>query len=171
MARPDSDHDLVERINADADPRTYQSAGSFDARIASHLQRHLDAEQRALDDYEALANDSGNPSVRYLASLLLEDERRHHRVMTEMLNQFRTSLYLVERRPHVPWMLRQRDSQTASAVRRLRRIERRDLWDLRRLRHRLGFLRRDSLNGVLVNALILDTRKHLHYLRTMRRLV
>jgi hypothetical protein len=35
----------------------------------------------------------------------------------------------------------------------------------------LKFLRRHSLNGVLVDSLILDTRKHLRYLRTIESLV
>jgi hypothetical protein len=42
---------------------------------------------------------------------------------------------------------------------------------LRALRRQLKFLRRRSLNGVLVDALILDTRKHLGYLRAIQRLV
>ena len=55
-------------------------------------------------------------------------------------------------------------------VRRLRAFERHDLRQLRKLERRLGFMRRASLNGVLVRALIMDTRKHLLYLRTLDRL-
>jgi hypothetical protein len=145
--------------------------GKFDAKIMGHLQRHLDGEQDLLAEYETLLCHSDHPPVRYVLGLLLDDERRHHRILVEMLNQFRSSIDLIERHPHVPWMIRKADPAIAVAMRRLRRAERTDLRQLRALRRRLKFLRRHSLDGVLVDSLILDTRKHLRYLRTIQRLV
>jgi hypothetical protein len=146
-------------------------AGTFDAKIMQHLEHHLDEERALIDEYESLRQQSDHPPVRYLLGLLIEDEHRHHRILVEMLNQFRTSAYVVEHQPHVPWMTRKPNPGTAAAIKRLRRAERSDLRELRALRRRLKFLRRHSLDGVLVDALLLDTRKHLRYLRTIGQLV
>ena len=146
------------------------AVGEFDAVLMESLERHLADEQAILDQYRALAESTDEP-VRYIAQLILDDEQRHHRVLTEMLNQIRTSVWLAEQSPHVPWLTRSgnRDALKAS-VHQLRVFERRDLHELRKLKRRFRFLRRDSLNGVLVRALIMDTRKHLLYLRTLDRL-
>lgn len=146
-------------------------AGSFNAEMIQHLQRHVDDEQEMLVAYGTLLRQSENAPVRYLLDLLLEDERRHHRILIEMLNQFRSSEDAVEPEKHVPWMTPRSDPEIAAATRKLRRSERADLRELRSLRRRLKFLRRGSLNGVLVDAFILDTRKHLGYLRAIQRLV
>lgn len=147
------------------------AVGAFDASIMEHLARHIEGEREVLAEYRSLWLNTENPAVRYLLALLLEDEQRHHRVLVEMLNQFRNGVYLTEKQPQVPWMTPSKDPELASATRRLRRSEKKDLRELRSLRRRLKFLRRHSLNGVLVDSLILDTRKHLRYLRTIESLV
>jgi hypothetical protein len=147
------------------------AVGTLDAEVMKRLEDHIADEQDILEEYETLIRGSDHAPVRYLLGLVLEDEQRHHRILGEMLNQFRTSVYLAEQAPHVPWMRRKRDPETAKAIRRLRRAERTDLRKLRALRRHLRFLRRHSLNGVLVDAIILDTHKHLRYLRTIQRLV
>ena len=144
---------------------------SFSAEMIGHLQHHIDDEEDMLVAYGTLLRQSENPSVCYLLDLLLEDERRHHRILTEMINQFRSSEDAVDQQPHVPWMTPKPDPEVKAATRRLRRSEQGDLRHLRSLRRRLKFLRRNSLNGVLVDSLILDTRKHIGYLRAVERLV
>jgi hypothetical protein len=148
-----------------------QVGGTFNVEMIEHLQHHIDDEQDMLVAYGTLLRQSENAPVCYLLDLLLEDERRHHRILIEMINQFRSSEDAVDQQPHVPWMTPKPDPQIAAATRRLLRSERSDLRRLRALRRRLKFLRRHSLNGVLVDSLILDTRKHLGYLRAIQRLV
>lgn len=159
------------RTGADASARSTRAVvGEFDAALIQELEHHLADEQKILDAYQALA-DSPDEPVRYIARLLIEDEQRHHRVLTEMMNQLRTSIWLAEQTPRVPWLTRSNNpSELRERIHRLRVFERRDLRALRRLERRFGFLRRDSLNGVLVGALIMDTRKHLLYLRALDRL-
>jgi hypothetical protein len=160
------DHEALE------DSAARRSAvGSFDAKIMHHLEHHITDERELIDEYEALRTSSDHPPVQYLLGLLLEDEHRHHRILIEMLNQFHTSVNLTEEHPHVPWMTHKRDPETAKTIRRLRRAERADLRELRALRRHLKFLRRHSLDGVLIDSLILDTHKHLRYLRTIQHLV
>ena len=145
--------------------------GHFDAQVMQHLEHHIEGERELLGEYESLLEETDHPPVRYLLRLLLDDEQRHHRILVEMLNQFRSSVYCADEEPRVPWMIRKADPAIAATTRRLRRGERKDLHQLRALRRRLKFMRRSSLNGVLVDSLILDTRKHLGYLRTLQRLV
>jgi hypothetical protein len=159
----------------DASGRPYDIAparvvSTFDSEMMARLEQHLEDERASLVEYEKLAETSPDEPIRYLAGLLLEDERRHHRVLLEMLNWFRSSATLEVREPHVPWLTRSHDPTLAATVRRLRKQERHDLRELKTLRRRLSFLRRDSLLGVLVRSLELDTRKHMVYLETMQRI-
>ncbi len=160
-----------DRGPEDAISQRRLAIGSFDARIMAYLDEHIEGERHLLAEYDTMLRECDHPPVRYLVGLLLEDEQRHHRILLEMLNQFRTSVYLAEQEPRGPWMTRRPDPAMAATTRRLRREERKDLRKLRSLRRHLGFMRRSSLDGVLVDALILDTRKHLRYLKTIQRLV
>ncbi len=142
----------------------------FDAGVLDHLTEHLAGEVEILDEYRKLAESSDAP-VRYLAQLILEDEIRHHRVLTELANQFRSATSLVERTPHVPWLTKSTDRHDlARTVRRLRKYERRDLRQLRKLSRRLRPIRAHSLDPVIVATLEMDTRKHLRYLRELQRI-
>jgi len=151
--------------------RSGLAVGSFDASIMEHLAHHIEDEREALAEYRSLWLHSDNPPVRYLLALLLDDEQRHHRILVEMLNQFRSGVYLSEQMPQVPWMTPKKDPELKAVTKQLRKAERKDLRQLRSLRRRLKSLRRHSLNGVLIDSLILDTRKHLRYLRTIEGLV
>jgi hypothetical protein len=142
----------------------------FDAAILNHLAEHLAGEAEILDEYRLLAASPDAP-VRYLAQLILEDEERHHRVLTELANQFRSSASLVEQVPQVPWLTKSTDRHSlAHSVHRLRKFERRDLRQLRKLARHLRPIRDDSLDPVIVATLEMDTRKHLRYLRELRRI-
>jgi hypothetical protein len=142
----------------------------FDAAILNHLTEHLAGEAEILDEYRLLAASPDAP-VRYLAQLILEDEERHHRVLTELANQFRSSASLVEQVPQVPWLTKSTDRHSlAHSVHRLRKFERRDLRQLRKLARHLRPIRDDSLDPVIVATLEMDTRKHLRYLRELRRI-
>jgi hypothetical protein len=143
---------------------------AFDDAIIRHLDRHLAEEAEVMAAYRELAT-SSDPPVQYVAQLILEDEERHHRLLTELVNQFRSSTTLTESGPQVPWRTRPTDRDgLARAVRRLRRFERRDLRQLRRLSRGLRPIRNHSLDNVVVATLIVDTRKHLRLLRELQRL-
>jgi hypothetical protein len=143
---------------------------SFDAAILELLAEHIADEAEVLEEYRELAMSPDAP-VRYLALLVLEDEERHHRVLTELANQFRSATSLTEATPHVPWLTKSTDRHgLAHSVRRLRRFERRDLRHLRKLARQLRPIRDNSLDSVIVATLEMDTRKHLRYLRELKRI-
>jgi hypothetical protein len=86
------------RLNAASHETRPPPVSVFDAMILQHLTEHLAGEAAILDEYRQLATSPDAP-VRYLAQLIVEDEERHHRVLNELANQFRTSAWLFERRP------------------------------------------------------------------------
>ncbi len=157
----------VKPVSSEAPP---PPISSFDAIILEHLTEHLAGEAEVLDEYRQLAT-SPDPPVRYLAQLILEDEERHHRVLSELANQFRPATSLAEQAPHVPWLTKSTDRHgLARSVRRLRRFERRDLRRLRKLARQLRPIKDNSLDPVIVATLEMDTRKHLRYLRELKRI-
>ncbi len=142
----------------------------FDAAVLAHLTEHLAGEAEILQEYRELTM-SPDPPVRYIAQLILEDEERHHRVLTELANQFRSAGTFAEQAPQVPWRTKSTDRHgLARIVRRLRGFERRDLRHLRKLARQLRPIRNTSLDPVIVATLAMDTRKHLRYLRELRRI-
>ncbi len=157
----------VKQISSEAPP---PPISSFDTMVLQHLDEHLAGEAEILHEYRQLAT-SPDPPVRYLAQLILEDEERHHRVLTEIANQFRSTTSLGQQTPQVPWLTKCTDRHgLARSVRRLRRFERRDLRHLRKLARQLRPIRDNSLNPVIVATLEMDTRKHLRYLRELKRI-
>jgi hypothetical protein len=143
--------------------------GALDAELIRYIDGHCEAEAGQVREYQALAT-SPNDAVRYLAELLAHDEERHHRIMIEMRNHLLAGA-TGDGGPRVPAARRLHDPELRRTLRRLRAAERRDLWSLRRLRRKLGVLRHDSLHGALVDALVLDTKKHLRFVRRMEQLV
>lgn len=158
------------RMNPISSEMPAPSISPFDAAILEHLTEHLAGEAEILDEYYLLAASPDAP-VRYLAQLILEDEERHHRVLTELANQFRAAVSLGDQAPQVPWLTKSTDRHgLARSVRRLRKFERRDLRQLRKLARRLRPIRGSSLDPVIVATLQMDTRKHLRYLRELHRI-
>ncbi len=146
------------------------AVSAFDETILEYLTDHLAGEEVVLEEYRRLA-ESHDPPVAYLAQLILEDEIRHHRVLTELTNQFRSATTMADQAPHVPWLTKSTDRHgLARTVRRLRRFERHDLRQLRKLARRLRPIRANSLDPVIVATLEMDTRKHLRYLRELNRI-
>jgi rubrerythrin len=142
--------------------------GTLDTELIRFIDRHCEAEAEQTDAYRALAA-SPNEAVRYLAQLLADDEARHHQVLMEMRNHLMSSA-TGDQEPRVPNATRVHDPVLRRTVRRLRGVERRDLRSLRTLRRKLGVLREGALHGALVDAMVLDTKKHLRYLRRLDQL-
>ena len=55
-------------------------ASVWEQDVFDHISGHVATEGAILDEYQRLAEDeASSPAFRYLARLILEDERRHHR--------------------------------------------------------------------------------------------
>jgi hypothetical protein len=75
-------------------------ASVWEQEIHDHVSGHVVTEGAILDTYQRLAEDpSGSPAFRYLADLILADERRHHQLFNDLAESIRQSAQLRDDEP------------------------------------------------------------------------
>lgn len=142
--------------------------------IVEHVEHHMDTERDVLTQYGEMANDTSDERVRYLVHLILDDEVRHHRLLTEMANWLRAA---TEHRPlsgpRMPSFIpRGGDENTAALAARtaeLLALEREDLEELKDLRREVTRVEDTAWWSALVDSMELDTRKHIRLLEFIQR--
>jgi hypothetical protein len=141
----------------------------WEQEIFDHLVGHMKEEGQLLERYEKLATDAGG-HVAYLLRLIMEDERRHHRLFEEWCNELRGIAQFQPVDPQVPEIARtEHPEEVAATVRTFLAAERADRKDLERLRKLVKDVRSDTLWDVLLDVMELDTRKHIALLRFLER--
>jgi rubrerythrin len=142
-------------------------ASEWEYRLVDLLAAHGAGEETLLAEYERLVADSSSPAVRYLAQLILDDERRHHRVLVEIANAVAWGWSGNSPQPAVPELSagRAKDDGVAAATRALLAAERRDQSELKKLHKELRPVADTTLWGLLVDLMLLDTDKHIRILR------
>ena len=144
--------------------------GVLDEKLLAFIAAHVTSEAHLLASYQSTCADTPDEYVRYLLELILGDEQRHHRLLGEMANYLRAGTDGTALRPHTPWLTRPKQPLALrDTTQRLIRAERRDRRELRRFRRRLGPLKSTTLLGVIIDSMLLDTKKHLMLLRAVRR--
>lgn len=136
--------------------------------LVSRLAEHGTDEGKILAEYESLAEATQDRAARYLVSLIMEDERRHHRLLVEMATAmaWETLDPAAMGTPPLGWAL---DPELVAATRRLREYEERDRKELERLRKELKPFEETTLWALIVDLLLLDTQKHATILRFIER--
>ena len=139
---------------------------NWDQRALFHIERHLAAESSAASAYELLAN-AAEPSVKSLAALIIEDEHRHHRILSGIAKTLRA--YVADVRvglppPH-PALTPEQRGELLRATHQLQDLERSDAAALKDLRRELRDAPDDTMWPVLVQLMEADTAKHLKILR------
>lgn len=140
----------------------------WEIRLLDHFAEHVATEALVLTSYEELARSSGSAYVEYLVRLIADDERRHHRIFTELTNTLRgyvepTGGDAVPAVADAPT-----DDGFMAATERFIEMERRDAVELDRLRRELGSVPGTTLWSLLVDMMHLDTQKHLRILHFIR---
>ena len=132
------------------------------------LAKHGSEEGRILAEYERVSASATDPAVRYLIDLILDDERRHHRMLVELATTMAwgTLDTTVSSVPSLGWAL---DEELASATRTLRECEEADRRKLQELRKGLRPFEDTTLWGLIVQMMILDTEKHATILKFLER--
>ncbi len=129
------------------------------------IARHGSEEGRLLATYEKLVDTSSDEGVRYLAGLILEDERRHHRLLAEVANAMAWGSTAGSPDDSTPDLPRALTGELLEQTRRLRKAERADYRELRRIRRRLRPFSRTTLWSLVIDLMLLDTKKHATILR------
>ncbi len=148
--------------------RVPHDLSEVDRALIEHLEAHVESEQEVIDLYGALADD-GHPYVSFLASLIGEDEARHHRLFNEWIETIKAMAELREAPDGIPHVdFHPVAPETIEMVDRLLRFEHEDLAATRSLRHEIRDVRTSTLWGILVDVLIADTKKHIKVLKFLR---
>lgn len=132
------------------------------AEIVTILARHGGEEQDMVRHYEELAADAASPAVRYLVGLIVEDERRHHRVLVELAGAIAWGRLPGGPDDATPVLDRAEagNEELRRMTRRLLDHERADHAALVRLRRRLRPYAETTMWQLLVDIMIADTDKH-----------
>jgi len=146
-------------------------ASQWEREIVALLERHSNDEGRLLSAYQHFVEDADSPAVRYLVSMILEDERRHHRAMAEIANAVAwgdPQLSPEPAVPDVPWDAQ--DSTLLAETRRLLEEEHADRRNLQELRDQIRGLDDTTLWPLLIELMMLDTDKHIRILERVQRI-
>ncbi len=113
---------------------------AWEEDLFAHFTAHTEQENTLLGAYEALARSSRSEFVRYLSAMLLEDERRHHHMFTQLANTMVGQAALSRVGDDVPPVTPTEDladlrpltaqRQLASLRRKLRDVRDTTIWDL-----------------------------------------
>lgn len=136
--------------------------------LISMLQSHGPREGEALASYQRLIEDSDDEGLRYLVQLILEDERRHHKVIEEMLHVIQGFVWEVDVQPSVPGLSRRVDPELRAETQRLLALEQEDAKELRRLRTALRHSHNSPMLPLLAELMVHDTAKHIAILKFIR---
>ena len=132
------------------------------------LAKHGSEEGRILAEYERTAASVTDPAARYLIDLILDDERRHHRVLVELATAMAWGT-LEESASTVPPLGWHLDAGIATAIAALRKYEEEDRRELEALRKKLRPFEDSTLWSLMVQMMILDTEKHATILKFLER--
>lgn len=162
------DHAPEERAVVGVREQKELPGPSADVELLAMLQEHAPREGAALAAYQRLVEESEDPDVGYLGRLILEDERRHHKVVNEMLEMLESFTSGAPHRAGDPGSGSRPDPQLRAATSELIALEREDARELRRLRRAMQGANIPPLLSLLVELMIHDTRKHIGILRAIR---
>lgn len=146
-------------------------ASVWEQEIYDHVTEHVSTEGRLLDEYQRLAQDeSMSPAFRYLANLIIEDERRHHKYFNELAESIRMAAELRVQDAPIPLLgsLRKDRERVLEATERLLEAERQDARDLKALAKQMRDVRDTTLWVLLVDLMEHDTEKHMKILRFVK---
>jgi hypothetical protein len=143
------------------------SGASAETReLVELLARHGEAEGAILNRYKRFAVEASAPETRYLVQLILDDERRHHRLMVEMANALAWGISRESPYPAVPDVTHKDAGNRAltEETQHLLKSEEQDRLDLKDLRKRLRPFRDTTMWELLVDIMLMDTDKHIRIL-------
>jgi bacterioferritin (cytochrome b1) len=156
--------------------KAFEGLRTTGASVSTHevveaLNRHGREEAELLERYQRFIDAAESPAARYLVQLILDDEKRHHRVLEELANTIAWGWTKGVPEEVVPGFPRDGDERALRAeTRAFLGHELRDRIQLRRLRKRLRSYGDAPVWGLLVDLMGSDTEKHIHILRFILRI-
>jgi hypothetical protein len=138
-------------------------------KLVEIIVRHGREEGELLARYEELSTQATDESVRYLVNLILEDEHRHHQLLAELSNAMAWGLASQSPTSAVPRLPTAINGSLWEQTKLLRKSEQADYRALRRIRRRLRPFADTTLWVLVLDLMLLDTKKHATILRFLER--
>jgi rubrerythrin len=141
--------------------REQSSADSPIDELIAQMARHVASEKAVLERYRNLARATRRDDVRYLLTMIAEEEERHHARMVQITNAIRRDFRNEVFEPAVPdFSVLPLPYDLAEETRAMLEIERRDEIEMRELARELSRIENGDAWVMLVETLIADTKKH-----------
>jgi hypothetical protein len=138
---------------------------AWESDLFRHLSAHMAEEGELLGVFKTLSEKADAEYVSYLVGLIVEDEIRHHRLFTELVDTLRGRVEWTDR-ASVPEIANASNPiKLLMTTEQLLEREQRDAHDLERIRRELRPVRGTSVWPVLVDVMARDTEKHQGILR------
>jgi rubrerythrin len=144
------------------------NASMGERELVATLERHGADEGEILARYNTLAEALRSPAARYLVSYIMDDERRHHRIIEELANTVAWGGFNAAGEVAKVPDLRNHRYEAADFIAETQRLldfEKKDRRELRRLRKDLHDFEDTTVWALLVDTMILDTDKHIRILK------
>jgi hypothetical protein len=138
-------------------------------KLVEIIVRHGREEGALLARYEEISTQATDESVRYLVNLILEDEHRHHQLLAELSIAMAWGLATKPPTSAVPRLPMAMNRDLWEQTKLLRKSEQADYRALRRIRMRLRPFADTTLWVLVVDLMLLDTKKHATMLRFLER--
>ncbi len=147
-------------------------ASVWEQELYDHVCGHVVEEGAILGEFQRLADDSTcSPAFRYLARLILEDERRHHATFNDLAEAIKQMGELRLEDAPIPSLhgLKGDHDRITETTDRLLKAERDDAKKLDVLATELEDLKETTLWGLLIELIQHDTEKHILILEFIRK--
>lgn len=150
--------------------RRLDGASDWEQLLYDRLMQHLDDESDVLQAYEELAASTDAPSFRYLARLILDDERRHHLLLRDLAETIRVTVEMTGEEPPIPELASHRwdRPRVLAETERFLKLESSDDDDLVALAEELRPLERQTLWQLIIKIMRYDGMKHRAILEFVR---
>ncbi len=138
--------------------------------MMNEFKTHENDEAEWLKTYQKTADETDDPLVRFLLSLIIADEERHHQIIDRMIARLKNDL--AETRPEKIFQEKQgpagKNAGLRAALDRFLEVERNGIKEYERLSKASGGLGHD-LFGLLCRTMVHDSMKHIGILDFLRR--
>jgi len=149
--------------------QTLVGASVFEQELYDHLSSHVDDEVEALRRYQSLADSAESKAFAFLAAMILEDERRHHRMLSDLAETVRVSAELRSDPIPIPFLDLHRDREAIlAATEELLAVEKADEKELKRLAKEIKDFKDTTLWELMLEVMRADNAKHRMILRFIR---
>jgi rubrerythrin len=145
---------------------------SLERLLLAAVERHMQSEQESIAGYKEVAARTGDPVIRALMGLVVEDEERHHALLQRLAATVGEDMYWRKRAEALPEGSRLTQKERAWVAPKLRDFARAEQEGARFLRQ----LARESAKyyggtvSLVLELLSMDSRKHALILRFLQRL-